>query len=207
MSGNRFAAPDPVFVDPSGRRRRLITRMGIGISLLGAAYGMALLVLTLVGVHVQAPGLPFLEHLPRVSSGRSDDHLERSTHVPSATRSAAAVDPRARQPAAVATNRRAAMQPTSDPQPGSSAGPGTSPGHPSAAASSAAASAASPSAVPSPSTQPSSTGTASAGPTAGSKGKSAEAPGAANRPTAKPTPAKDKSADPPGASHRPTHQG
>lgn len=60
-SGSAGAVSDPVFVDRSGRRGRLVKRAGVLVSLLGLAYGVALVSLALVGVHISAPGLPLLE--------------------------------------------------------------------------------------------------------------------------------------------------
>lgn len=66
-SDMRFAGPNPVFVDRSGDRRRVVGRISVGISSLVAAYGAALVTLMVMGVPVDAPRLPLAEHLPRAA--------------------------------------------------------------------------------------------------------------------------------------------
>lgn len=61
----------PIFVDRSGRRQRLVRRIGIGVALLAVAYGMILIPLSLVGVHINAPGLPLVEQLSRGAAAPS----------------------------------------------------------------------------------------------------------------------------------------
>lgn len=58
----------PVFVDPSGRRRRLVRRLGMTVVALLLGYAALLVVLTVNGVHVSAPGLPLLEKPLHVSA-------------------------------------------------------------------------------------------------------------------------------------------
>ncbi|QGN31880.1 hypothetical protein [Microlunatus sp. Gsoil 973] len=74
--------PSPVFVDRSGRRRRLVKRIGIGVTILGVAYGAVLVSLSTLGVHIDAPGLPLVEQHSPVSAERPSD--VRSGHVRSA---------------------------------------------------------------------------------------------------------------------------
>lgn len=68
----RFVGPTPVFVDHHGGRRRIVGRIGVGVSLLAAAYGAVLVMLTVMGIRVDAPTLPLFDHLPRVASGQPD---------------------------------------------------------------------------------------------------------------------------------------
>lgn len=67
MSGDDTA--NPIFVDPSGRRRRRVKRAAWLIVALGAAYCLLLVFFALAGVHVSAPGLPLVEQIPHVFGG------------------------------------------------------------------------------------------------------------------------------------------
>ena len=157
----------PVFVDRSGRRLRLIGRAGVVVALLGAAYAGTLVVLSLTGAHIDAPGLPHTEQASRLlrSEPRASHRSPAATGT-AAPRSAAVApavaDLGVAESPAVAAPAAAADEPTTQ-APSTSAVPTAGP---------TAAS------TPSPTAVPTATSTA--------QGRSATAPGASHRAT--PTP-------------------
>lgn len=189
MEASTDLTAGPVFVDGSGRRRRLVKRLGVTVAVLGVAYGALLVVLAVVGVRIDAPGLPLIEHAPKTVArppanpqgvpGSTTDALVPTPPTPNR-----AVPHKAGAPRAVAT--AAAM-----PNPAAPARAQSTPA--------AQAAGASPSAHASP------TATASTK----ARGKSASAPGATHRAT--PTKGKSstatrgKSSTAPGAARRTTH--
>ena len=82
----------PVFVDESGRRRRLVVRVGIAIVVAALLYALTMIVLAFLGVRVDAPGFPALEKVPHLigrSAPGDSDHSPAPTS-PSPTASAPA---------------------------------------------------------------------------------------------------------------------
>lgn len=172
--GRRYADPDPVFVDRSGGRRRIVGRIGIGVALLGAAYGAVLVVLALVGTQMGAPGQPLFDHLPRVMSGQSARvQTQPSRSTKAAVKPAPRTDTDSSTTAPTAGTESGRSGPESPSPTPTSAGPSPS-SSPSSSPTDGGSSTASSSPSPSPS------------PTATSQGKSDQAPGASHRPTNKP---------------------
>jgi hypothetical protein len=151
----------PVFVDHSGRRHRTVRRVGVFLALLGVAYGALLMVLTATGAHIDAPGLPFLEHLPQVLTGRS------ANPPASGPTSAATPTP------GVTGSPMAAAQQSSAATPSASA--------PTTHGKSQQTASATPSATPTLMQTPTPPGKPTSRPSATARGKSTSAPGAVHR--------------------------
>ncbi|WP_377270598.1 hypothetical protein [Peterkaempfera sp. SMS 1(5)a] len=151
----------PVFVDASGRRGRLVRRLGGLLAVLGAGYLALLLSTVLGGPTLQVPLLP---------ASQPSHHPAPVGAVPS-LRPAPGTHPPA----------------NGDGTPGR-AGAGVTPaGRPQAPAAAASPSAATPAATVGSTTAPASAPTASAAPsTAKGHGNSGAAPGASHRPTSHP---------------------
>lgn len=88
----RQSARGPVFVDDSGRRHRWARRAGVTIVALGATYAAVLVVAALIGIPLNAPGLPFLtqhhataEHSPAAPRHATDEPVGSSVPAESAT--------------------------------------------------------------------------------------------------------------------------
>lgn len=226
-SGSAGAVSDPVFVDRSGRRGRLVKRAGVLVSLLGLAYGVALVSLALVGVHISAPGLPLLESSVRTVNGNRPAEPHRGAPRPATvtsrpkstptTRSATNTIrmPSARAVASAAdddtTSTRAARASRPDSQSRTHA---RVPADPAAVAAPAAVSPAAPSAGPSAAASPAAASPAAASSAAASTAPRTDAasPTAASPTAASPTGAlspatvsRGKSDAAPGAARRTTH--
>lgn len=202
----------PVFVDASGRRRRLVGRLAAGFALLGLGYAATLVLLALAGVHISAPGLPLVEHAPRLArvpaegpTSAAGPTATRTTPRPSPSRVVALAR---RVPAPVAASATDASLTDASPTvrtPSSDAVSQTAT-HTTPQSAPVSASASPAAASPTAAASPSATAPATASPTAVSSGaihgKSATAPGASNRPTAS---AKGKSTSAPGQTHHSPH--
>lgn len=83
------ATTGAVFVDPSGARPRVVRRIGLAIAILALGYGITLVTLSLLGIRVDAPRLPYfaaisrLDQLSRSDVATTGTGLGSSTHADS----------------------------------------------------------------------------------------------------------------------------
>lgn len=194
----RAAGAGPVFVDPSGRRRRTVARAGVGIAGLLVLYAVAMVVLALLGVRVDAPGLPSLSNVPSLVGGSSaGDPGTRQSSGGANTPTTPASRPISTGPTGTSAPTSPVTRAPSSPSPTiATATPHAETVHPTTVAT------------------PAAVATATATPTSPTRGKSAAAPGATHRATpttggqstTRPSPhSGGKSASAPRPTAHPTH--